>query len=61
MQGLALVGIRDIWPSEGVFLETDILKQENMEDRLRRIQALTALHWAHNASIGDSLENEKVI
>lgn len=42
MQDLILDGIREIWPSEGVFVETDIPQQENMEDRLRRIQDLTA-------------------
>lgn len=40
MQGLILVGIREIWPSEGVFLETDILKQEKVKDRLRRFRLL---------------------
>lgn len=59
MQDLILVRIKEMWPSEGGFLETDELTQENMEGQLTRIQDLTALHWVRNASKGDSLESEK--
>ena len=60
MQGLILVGIRDLLPSMGVTLEINKLAQKNIEG-LARIQVLIALDWVYNVNKGDLLENEKMI